>query len=48
MDFCPAKSKTLFSPRRHPQTADNRPAIQNRRTRTIAHANFNLGAQKKW
>jgi hypothetical protein len=33
MDFCPAKSKTLFSPRqksadicqRHPQTADNRP-----------------------
>jgi hypothetical protein len=34
MDFCQAKSKTLFSPRqksadfcpRHPQTADNRPA----------------------
>jgi hypothetical protein len=34
MDFCPVKSKTLFSPRqksadicpRHPQTADNRPA----------------------
>jgi hypothetical protein len=34
MDFCPAKSKTLFSPRqisadfcpRYPQTADNRPA----------------------